>query len=84
MSVAGTALALLWVRISFTGRDTMPTRISTKLAALAVAMTMNSLIISGVAYVFSLQACRSNTISAERGTASACSGASSCVMNPIV
>jgi hypothetical protein len=44
----------------------MTTQISTKLAALAVALTMNSLLIGGVAYVFSLEACRSTTITVER------------------
>ena len=33
----------------------MTTQISTKLAALAVALTMNGLLIGGVAYVFSLE-----------------------------
>jgi len=33
----------------------MTTQISTKLAALAVALMMNSLIIGGVAYVFNAQ-----------------------------
>lgn len=31
----------------------MPTQLSTKLAALAVALMMNSLLIGGVAYLFS-------------------------------
>ena len=34
----------------------MTTQISTKLAALAVALMMNSLLIGGVAYVFNAQA----------------------------
>ncbi len=34
----------------------MNTRISAKLAALAIALTMNSLIIGGVAYLFDAQA----------------------------
>jgi hypothetical protein len=55
MTVAGTALALLRVRISLTRRHPMTTQISTKLAALAVALMMNSLLIGGVAYVFSLE-----------------------------
>ena len=33
----------------------MNTQISTKLAALAIALMMNSLLIGGVAYVFSMQ-----------------------------
>jgi hypothetical protein len=44
----------------------MNTQISTKLAALAVALAMNSLLIGGVAYVFSLEASRSTTITVER------------------
>jgi hypothetical protein len=44
----------------------MTTQISTKLAALAVALTMNGLLIGGVAYVFSLEACRPATITVER------------------
>jgi hypothetical protein len=43
----------------------MTTQISTKLAALAVALTMNSLLIGGVAYVFSLEAARSSTTTVE-------------------
>jgi hypothetical protein len=39
----------------------MTTQISTKLAALAVALMMNSLLIGGVAYLFSLEASRSCT-----------------------
>jgi hypothetical protein len=44
----------------------MTTQISTKLAALAVALTMNGLLIGGVAYVFSLEASRSSTVTVER------------------
>jgi hypothetical protein len=33
----------------------MNTRISSKLAALAIALTMNGIIIGGVAYLFNLQ-----------------------------
>jgi hypothetical protein len=33
----------------------MNTQISTKLAALAIALMMNSLLIGGVAYVFSME-----------------------------
>ena len=53
--MAGTALALLQVRISQTRSHPMTTQISTKLAALAVALLMNSLLIGGVVYVFSLE-----------------------------
>jgi hypothetical protein len=44
----------------------MNTQISTKLAALAVALVMNSLLMGGVAYVFSAEAGRTTTIVAER------------------
>jgi hypothetical protein len=45
----------------------MNTQISSKLAALAVALMMNSLIIGGVAYLFSAQIHQqSTTISLER------------------
>jgi hypothetical protein len=44
----------------------MNTQISTKLAALAIALMMNSLLIGGVAYVFSMQADESAAISLER------------------
>jgi hypothetical protein len=46
----------------------MTTQISTKLAALAVALMMNSLLIGGVAYVFSLEASGSCTTTVERAT----------------
>ncbi len=50
----------------------MNTQISTKLTALAIALVMNSLLIGGVAYVFSTQAGRESTvISLERATAPA-------------
>lgn len=41
----------------------MTTQISTKLAALAVALMMNSLLIGGVAYVFNAQAHQHTDIS---------------------
>lgn len=44
----------------------MKTQISTKLAALAVALMMNSLLIGGVAYVFSAEASQAGTIIVER------------------
>lgn len=44
----------------------MTTQISTKLAALAVALMMNSVLIGGVAYVFSVEAVRSTTVTVER------------------
>jgi hypothetical protein len=44
----------------------MTTQISTKLAALAVALMMNSVLIGGVAYVFSLEAARSTATTVER------------------
>jgi hypothetical protein len=62
----------------------MTTQISTKLAALAVALMLNGLLIGGVAYVFSLEACRSSTITLERGATSACGGVISCVATLIV
>jgi hypothetical protein len=39
----------------------MKTQISTKLTALAIALVMNSLLIGGVAYVFSSQIDREST-----------------------
>ena len=47
----------------------MNTQISTKLAALAIALMMNSLLIGGVAYVFSMQVHESAAISLERAAA---------------
>jgi len=44
----------------------MTTQISTKLAALAVALMVNSLLIGGVACVFRLEATRCTTITVER------------------
>ena len=44
----------------------MNTQISTKLTALAVALAMNSLLIGGVAYVFSAQAGTTATVTVER------------------
>lgn len=49
----------------------MNTQISTKLAALAIALMMNSLLIGGVAYVFSMQVHESVAISLERAAAPA-------------
>ena len=49
----------------------MNTQISTKLTALAIALAMNSLLIGGVAYVFSMQADESAAISLERAAAPA-------------
>jgi hypothetical protein len=49
----------------------MNTQISTKLAALAIALMMNSLLIGGVAYVFSMQVHESAAISLERAAAPA-------------
>ena len=46
----------------------MTTQISTKLTALAIALTMNSLLLGGVAYVFSVEAARSTAITVERAT----------------
>ncbi len=44
----------------------MNSQISTKLAALAVALMMNSVLIGGVAYVFSVEAGRPTAITVER------------------
>ena len=50
----------------------MTTQISTKLSALAIALVMNSLLIGGVAYVFSSQVAHESTaISLERAAAPA-------------
>jgi hypothetical protein len=50
----------------------MNTQISSKLAAFAVALMMNSLIIGGVAYLFDVQIGQhSNSISLDRATAAA-------------
>jgi hypothetical protein len=50
----------------------MTTQISTKLAALAIALVMNSLLIGGVAYVFNTQIDRGSTAtSLERAAAPA-------------
>ncbi len=48
----------------------MNTQISSKLAALAVALMMNSLIISGVAYLFNGQVQQHATFIAHDGAAS--------------
>ena len=48
----------------------MNTQISNKLAALAVALMMNSLIISGVAYLFNSQLRHTTVISLAYNTAS--------------
>jgi hypothetical protein len=57
MPAAGTALALLKVEsrsIRFhSWETTMSTQISSKFAALAIALMMNSLLIGAVAYLFS-------------------------------
>jgi hypothetical protein len=47
----------------------MNTQISTKLTALAIALMMNSLLIGGVAYVFSVQVDESAAVSLERAAA---------------
>jgi hypothetical protein len=49
----------------------MNTQISTKLTALAIALMMNSLLIGGVAYVFSVQVHESAAISLGRAAAPA-------------
>jgi hypothetical protein len=49
----------------------MNSQISTKLTALAIALVMNSLLIGGVAYVFSMQVDESAAISLERAAAPA-------------
>ena len=53
----------------------MNTQISVKLAALAVALMMNSLIMGGVAYVFNGQFQQHVSVPALAGTASAASAA---------
>jgi len=73
--VPGTAIALLLVGNTFTTDDSsqetlMNTQISSKLAALAVALMMNSLIIGSVAYVFNGQT-RQNATSVSLDRASA-------------
>jgi hypothetical protein len=59
MQAAGTALALLKVEsgsiLNHSWETTMSTQISSKVAALAIALMMNSLIIGAVAYLFSGQ-----------------------------
>jgi hypothetical protein len=47
----------------------MNTQISTKLAALAVALMMNGLIIGGVAYIFNGQLHEAAALSVQEGTA---------------
>ena len=49
----------------------MNTQISSKLAALAVALMMNSLLIGGVAYLFNAQVDRQPTISLQHAAAPA-------------
>ncbi len=49
----------------------MNSQISTKLTALAIALMMNSLIIGGVAYVFTTQVDASTATSLERAAAPA-------------
>ena len=49
----------------------MNTQISSKLAALAIALMMNSLLIGGVAYVFNTQIHQESAISLERAAAPA-------------
>ena len=53
----------------------MNTQISTKLAALAVALMMNSLIIGGVAYLFNSQLPHTTVMSLAHATASTLNGA---------
>ena len=53
----------------------MNTQISTKLAALAVALMMNSLIIGGVAYLFNSQLQHTTVISLAHAAASTLNGA---------
>jgi hypothetical protein len=52
----------------------MNTQISTKLAALAVALMMNSVIIGGVAYLFNSQVQHTPVISLAHTAASALNG----------
>ncbi len=54
----------------------MTTQISTKLAALAVALMMNSLLIGGVAYVFNAQAHQHTSITALVQTTTIAAGGS--------
>ena len=53
----------------------MNTQISTKLAALAVALMMNSLIIGGVAYLFNSQLQHTTVISLAHAVPSTLNGA---------
>ncbi len=54
----------------------MTTQISTKLAALAVALMMNSLLIGGVAYVFNAQLHQHTAITSLAQTPATASGRS--------
>ena len=52
----------------------MNTQISTKLAALAVALMMNSLLIGGVAYLFNSQVHQTSIVSLAHATAATAKG----------